>query len=132
MGLAKNDEVIETLIPDGLDETFSVRVAIRALCWNGNAAHAAAGEEEFPLLREQGIAVVHQELRAAEETVGGITKVANDLKYPGFVRINTNPSHMNDAGFQLDDEEDHVPACAQRPRVSMLKKSQAYSVDQWL
>ena len=59
VGLAKNDELIEALIPDGLDESFCVGVAVRALGRNGNAANADAGEVKFPLLREQRIAVVH-------------------------------------------------------------------------
>ena len=43
MGFAKDDAVIEALIPGGLDEALSVTVAVRALRRNGNAGDAVAG-----------------------------------------------------------------------------------------
>ena len=71
VSLANNNEVIKAFVSNGLNETLSVRIAVRALRRNGNASDAAAGEEKFPLLREQGIAVVHQELSAAKKTSVG-------------------------------------------------------------
>ena len=109
MGLAKNYEVIKALMPYGLDGALSMRITVGALCRDGHAANAAAGKEELPLLREQRIAIVHQEPRAPEKAIGWITKVANDLDHPCFIGINTNASNVNDARLQLDDEEDHVP-----------------------
>ena len=44
---AKDDEVIEALMPDQSDEAFSVRVAVRTLGWDGDAGDAAAGKEPF-------------------------------------------------------------------------------------
>ena len=109
VGLAKDDEVIEAFMPDGLDEAFSMRITVRALRRDGDAADAAAGQEEFPLLREQRVAIVNQEPSAAQETIGWIAKIANDLEHPCFVRINTDASDVNDARPALHDEEDHVP-----------------------
>jgi len=99
VGLAKNDEVIEALIPNGLDEAFSVRIAVRALRRYGNAADAAAGEEKFPLFREQRIAVVHQGNRWAKPPLrwrsGGSQAVAWDKR-----RKNQNETSFTICGLR--------------------------------
>lgn len=86
-----------------------MRIAVRALCRDGDTRDAAAGQEKFPLLREQRIAVVHQELRSAKKSIFRIKNITYDLDHPCFVGSDTNASDVNDARFQLDDEEQHVP-----------------------
>ena len=71
VGFTKDDEVIEALIANGLDEALSVWIAVGALRRDGYAGDAAAGEEKLPVLSEQRIAIVNQELSAAKETIGG-------------------------------------------------------------
>ena len=40
---AKDNELIEALMPDGLDEALTIRITVRALRRNGDAADAGAG-----------------------------------------------------------------------------------------
>ena len=74
--LAEDDETIEALIANGFDEALSVWIAVWALRRDGDTGEPTAGKEQFPLLREQGITIVHQELRAPKKSVVGIPKIA--------------------------------------------------------
>ena len=82
---AKDDEVIEALMANRFDEALSVRVTVRALRWDGDAGDTAAGKEEFPLVREQRIPVVHQEPRPAQKSIFRIQNIAHDLQHPAAI-----------------------------------------------
>ena len=57
MSLAEDDELIETLVLDGLHEALRVRIAIGALRWDFHALHAPNFENGDECLREQRVTV---------------------------------------------------------------------------
>ena len=58
ISLAEDDELIETLVLDGLHEALRIRIAIRALRWDFRALHAPGFENRDERLREQRIPIV--------------------------------------------------------------------------
>ena len=58
MSLAKDDELIETLVLDGLHEALRIRIAIGALRWDFHALHAPGFENRDERLREQRVPIV--------------------------------------------------------------------------
>ena len=88
--------MIQALIVNRFDEALSVWIAVRALRRDGDTRDPTAGKEQLPLLREQRITIVHQELRAPKKSFVGIHKIAEDLEHPCFVRIDPNATDVDD------------------------------------
>src|ERR1019366_7837372 len=82
MSLAEDDELIETLVLDGLHEALCVRIAIGALRWDLHALHAPSFENGDERLCEQRISIMDQVARATKKTIHRICQIASHLHRP--------------------------------------------------
>ena len=74
-----------------------MRITVRALRRDGAAANAAAGQEKLHCFVNSWPRSCTKKPSAAQETIGWIARIANDLEHPCSVRINTNAGDVNDA-----------------------------------
>ena len=90
VALTKDDEVIETLSPDGSHEPFSVGVAVWATRRNPHRIHLNGLQRLDPRICEERIAIVTQVSRVSKESILGIEEIARDLHHPGTIGIHVN------------------------------------------
>ena len=112
MSFAEDDEMIETLGPDGLHESLRMRIAVRAAGGGGHAMHTLGFKQCRPRRCEKWIAVVNEVRGVTQEAVGWVEQMAGDLLYPGCVGIDAKTGDMHCSRPKLDDEEDHHPNAA--------------------
>src|SRR5664279_71309 len=116
MSLAENHEVVEKLVLDGFYKALRVRIAIWALRRDLHACHASRLENRDERLCEQWISIMDQVLRATKKTVDRIRQISSHLFHPRFAWVDGNPSDLDGAALDLDDEEDHVADCSRDPQ----------------
>jgi hypothetical protein len=116
MSLAEDDEVIETLVLDGLYKALRVWIAIWTLRRNLHALHASRFQNRDERLGEQRISIVDQVLRATKKPINRICQISCHLLHPRFAWVNGNPGDLNGPTLELDDEEHHVPNRAEWPQ----------------
>src|SRR5881628_2487027 len=108
MLLAEEDEVVQALVLDRFHEPLRVRIAVRAPGWDLHAGDAPRSQDIGERVREQRVSIVDQVFRLAEEAIDGVGQVARDLFHPLPGGIDSNPSYLDRASLDLQDEEDHV------------------------
>jgi len=116
MSLAEDDEVIDTLVIDGVHKALRVRIAIWALRRDLHALHASRLENRDERIREQWISLMDQVLRATKEPVDWIRQIPSHLFHPRFAWVDGNPSDLDGPALDFDDEEDHVADCSRDPQ----------------
>jgi len=124
---AKDDEVNQALMPDRPHEALSVGVAVRALGWDGDAGDAASGKEQLPLLRKQRVAVVNQELSAAQETKpsSGSQRLRRTWTIHASLGSTQMPAMCTMRVLNSMTKKTMCLTVPNAPSVSTLKKSQA-------
>jgi len=132
MSLAEDDEVIETLVLDGLYKALRVWIAIWTLRRNLHALHASRFQNRDERLGEQRISIVDQVLRATKKPINRICQISCHLLHPRFAWVNGNPGDLNGPTLELDDEEHHVPNRAEWPQGFHAEEIAGVERVQWL
>src|ERR1035441_1713189 len=101
--------MIETLLADGADESFGVRVRTRRTDRSADGLDTDRGEHLVEACGELGVPVADEESEVPTGIleIGG--EVAGDLSHPWVIGIGGGTEDVDDASLQFDDEQ-HVVA----------------------
>ncbi len=116
MSRAEEDHSVEALRFQATEESFHVRVAIRASWGRDDRLHIRVFLKEITKRHEFGIAV-NQKMRVVnEKPVLAIGQIAGHLSDPRAIRIGGDSRNMNPTSLEiLDDENVHRDEPAESP-----------------
>src|ERR1035437_2357090 len=109
--------MIETLLADGADESFGVRVSTRRTHRRADALDADRGEDFVEAGGELGVAVADEESEVPTGILQVRGEIAGHLCDPWAVRVGGGSEDVHDGALHFDDEQ-HVVA-PQKDRVDV-------------
>src|SRR5665647_1979322 len=109
--------MIETLVADGADESFGVRVRTGRSDWRADGLDTDRGEHLVEAGGELGVAVADEESEHPTGILQVRGEIAGHLCDPWAVRVGGGSEDMHDAALHFDDEQ-HVVA-PQKDRVDV-------------
>src|SRR5665811_647650 len=101
--------MIETLLADGADESFGVRVRTRRAHRRADALDTDRGEHLVEAPRELGVPVADEEPESTTGILQVRGEIAGHLCGPWAVRVGGGSEDVHDAALYFDDEQ-HVVA----------------------
>ncbi len=116
MPLAKEHEVVETLVFDGLHKTLGVRIQVRTPGRELDRLYAARAQQFSKRVGEERIAVMNEVRGVEKKSIDGVGQISTNLPHPLAMGIDTDAADVHRPSSLLNNEEDKVAHRAEEPQ----------------